>query len=291
MDPHVRALRYFVAVAEELSVTRAAARLFVSQPAVSKQIRQLERLVRAELLHRDPRGVRLTPAGEALLPRAREIVATWDDAQAEIGRADRTLTIGFHTRIGRGLIHGLTARVGAELPGWQLRFRQVSWDDPTVGLAGDGVDIAVAWLPAPANLASKVVATEVRSVALAAGHRLAASGELRIADLADEPFVALPPSAGAMRAFWLATDQRSTPPIVAAEATTADETYEAVAAGVGVALVAEGNAAIYARPDVVHRPVVDLPPAELAVLWRQGDRRAVVRVAVAACCACAASAW
>jgi DNA-binding transcriptional LysR family regulator len=291
MDPHLRALRYFAVVAEEQSVTRAAERLFVSQPALSKQVRQLERLLRVDLLHREPRGVRLTAAGEALLPRARALLAEWDRALDEIGAADRTLTVGFHTRIGRGLVPGVTARMAAELPGWRLRFQQVSWADPAVGLADGGVDVSVAWLPVPpsAALASKVVATEDRMVALPAGHPLAARAELRLADLADEPFVALPASAGAMREFWLAAAQRATPARVAAEAATADECYEAVAAGVGVALVAAGNAALYDRAEVAHRPVVDLPPAELAVLWRRADRRPAVRLAVDACCVCAAA--
>jgi DNA-binding transcriptional LysR family regulator len=289
MDPHLRALRYFAAVAEEQSVTRAAERLFVSQPALSKQVRQLERLLRAELLHREPRGVRLTAAGEALLPRARAVLAEWERAVDDVGAADQTLTVGFHTRIGRGLVPGVTARLAAELPGWRLRFQQVSWADPAVGLAAGGVDVAVAWLPVPpgAALASKVVATEERLVALPAGHRLAGRERLRLADLADEPFVALPGSAGPMRDFWLAAAQRSTPALVGAEAATAEECYEAVSAGVGVALVAAGNAALYQRDEVVHRPVDDLPPAELAVLWRRADRRPVVRVAVDACCVCA----
>lgn len=290
MDPSVRALRCFAVVAEELSVTRAAERLLVSQPALSKQLRQLERLVRADLLHREPRGVRLTEAGEALLPRARAVLAAWDAAVADIGTATRTLTVGFHTRIGRGLVPGVTARMAADLPDWQLRFAQVSWADPAVGLGG-AVDVALAWLPVPAaaGLASKVVATEDRVVVLPATHPLAARAELRLADLAVEPFIALPATAGPMRAFWLAEAQRTAPARVAAEAGTADECYEAVAAGIGVAFAAAGNAVTYHREDVVHRAVRDLPPARLAVLWRRDDRRHAVRLVVDACCTCAAA--
>ena len=74
MDVHGRDLRYFVAVAEELHFTRAAERLFVSQPALSKQIRSLERQLGAELFVRDRHGVTLTPAGAVLLPYARDVL-------------------------------------------------------------------------------------------------------------------------------------------------------------------------------------------------------------------------
>lgn len=72
MDLHLRDLRYFVAVAEELHFTRAAERLHVSQPALSKQIRLLERHLRADLFVREPPAARLTTAGEALLAHVRD---------------------------------------------------------------------------------------------------------------------------------------------------------------------------------------------------------------------------
>lgn len=76
MDVHVRDLRYFVTVAEELHFTRAAERLYVSQPALSKQIRALERQLGVELLRRDRQGVELSEAGAAL-PHARRVLDAW----------------------------------------------------------------------------------------------------------------------------------------------------------------------------------------------------------------------
>src|SRR5690242_17325101 len=106
MDVHVRDLRYFVAVAEDLSFTSAAGRLFIAQPSLSKQIRRLETSLRVTLFDRDHRTVALTAEGAALLPRARQIIEQWEVAQraiADVVTARRTaLTIGFHTRIGRG---------------------------------------------------------------------------------------------------------------------------------------------------------------------------------------------
>ena len=120
----------------------------------------------------------------------------------------------------------------------------------------------------PAGLSTRWIATEDRGVALPAGHRLAGRPSLRFADIADEPFVALPASAGPMRDFWLAMDCRTSPPSIAAEASTSDEAFEIVAAGEGVLLQPAGSCAIHHREDVVHRPVLDLPPAQLAAAWR-----------------------
>jgi DNA-binding transcriptional LysR family regulator len=287
-DVHVRDLRSFVTVADELSFTRAATVLFVSQPALSKQVRALEVRLRTELFSRGHRSIALTASGTALLPRARRIVAEWEAAVADVrtvtDAARHTLVVGFHTRIGRGLVPAVTAALKEQLPGWRLRFRQVNWDDPAVGLQDGTVDVAVAWLPvAGAGIAHRVAATEERWVALPAGHALAQRSEIAFAELADEPFVALPGSAGPMRDFWLAADHRAAPARIGAEAATADEAFEAVASGVGVLLLSAGNAAIYRRDDVVCRPVPDLPPCELAVMWRAGDRRRAVRVVTETC--------
>jgi len=290
MDAHVRDLRYFVAVAEELSFTRAASdRLFISQPALSKQIRQLERSLRTTLFERGHRSVTLTAAGAALLPQARHILEHWDDARRAIaGVQDRILTVGFQTRISRGLIPSVTAAMERMLPGWQLRFRQISWADPTTGLGDGEVDVAIAWLPAPVGYSTKLIQSEDRWVALPANHRLADRETVPFTDLSGEPFIALPPTAGALRDYWLATEQRTTPARVAATAATTDESLEAVASGLGVVLLSAGNAAIYQRDDIVCRPVTGLSASQLAVVWRTGDDREAVRVFIDASCLCSA---
>jgi DNA-binding transcriptional LysR family regulator len=293
MDTHLRDLRYFVAVAEELSFTKAATeRLFIAQPTLSRQVRLLETALRVKLFERDHRTVRLTPAGEVMLTRARLLLGQWDEAQSAVAEAaaaaEMVLRVGFHTRIGRGLIPAVTARLAELLPGWKLTFRQVSWRDPTAGLAAAEVDVAISWLPVPDTglLSWQVVATEDRWVALPAGHRLAGRAAVTLDDLSGEPFIALPAAAGPLRQFWLAAEERQTPPRIAAEAETAEETFEAVASGLGVALLAAGNAEIYRRDDVVCRPVAGLSPGRLAVLWRTGDHRKAIKVFTGIFCQC-----
>src|ERR1700754_3012422 len=107
-DVHLRDLRYFVAVAEELHFTRAAEALYVSQPALSRQIRALENELRAPLFERDRRSVRLTDAGAALLPGARAVLEAWAAAESALAAAlDRqaaALVVGMSTGVGRSLL-------------------------------------------------------------------------------------------------------------------------------------------------------------------------------------------
>ncbi|AXL93430.1 LysR family transcriptional regulator [Streptomyces sp. CB09001] len=291
-------LRYFATVAEELHFTRAAELLYVSQPALSKQIRALERQLGAELFHRGPRGVTLTEAGTALLPHARRMLADWTEGAAavEAARAARrgTLVVGMSTSPGRGgLLPAIRSRFTAAHPEAVLRLRQMSWEDPTAGLADGTADVAFVWLPLPDadRYAWTVVAEEPRLVALPGTHPLAARQEVDFADLADEPFLALPPEAGVLRDFWLALDERralagpaARPPRVGAEISGTEETYEALVAGLGICLVATGNAPLITLGGVVTRPVRGLSPSRYALARRREDEgRALVRGYVAAC--------
>ncbi|MBH5337659.1 LysR family transcriptional regulator [Streptomyces pactum] len=284
MDAHLRDLRYFVATAEELNFTRAAERLFVSQPALSKQIKQLEELLRVRLFNRDRRSVTLTAPGQALLPQAREVIRAWDEAQRAVSDAAAAeaavLTVGVSSSIGRGLLPAARARLAERHPAWRIRIRQVDWEDATAGLAAGQVDAALLWLPIPDQeaFAVRVVATEPRWVAMPAGHRFAGRSEVAFEELLDEPFLALPESAGVLRDFWLAVPERGGRPVrIGATVSNADETFEAVEEGSGVVLLASGNAEIYRRPGVVTLPVGGLSPSRLALVWRPDDHRTVIR--------------
>lgn len=284
MDAHLRDLRYFVAVAEELSFTRAAERLFVSQPALSKQIRQLEEQLRVRLLDRDRRGVALTAAGRALLTAAGEMLRAWDEAQRAVSDAAAAeasmLTVGMSTSVGRGLLADMRARFAERRPEWRIRFRQVNWDDPTAGLASGDVDVAFVWLPIPNQdgFNVQVVAEEPRYVALRDDHRFAGRETVAFEELLDEPFIALPEEAGSLRDFWLALDERDGRPVrIGATVSNADETFAAIEDGSGVVLMASGNAAIYRRPGIAAIPVTGLSPSRLAVAWRAGDHRTAIR--------------
>ncbi len=288
-DVHVRELRYFVTVAEELHFTRAAERLYVSQPALSKQIRVLERQVGAELFGREAQGVTLTEAGAALLPYARRVLAEWAEGAAAVEAAAQalrgTLVVGMSTSPGRGgLLPAIRSRFTAARPEAVVRLRQMSWEDPTAGLADGTADVAYVWLPLPdaERYAWTVVAEEPRLVALPKSHPLAARPALDFADLLDEPFLALPPQAGVLRDFWLALEERRAlaagAPRVGAEISGTEETYEALVAGLGVCLVAAGNAPLITLGGVTTRPVRGLSPSRYILAWRRRDQgRVLVR--------------
>ncbi|MFF1507261.1 LysR family transcriptional regulator [Streptomyces sp. NPDC058326] len=284
MDVHGRDLRYFVAVAEELHFTRAADRLYVSQPALSKQIRALERQLGAPLFDRDRQGVALTPVGTALLPHARAVLAAWEEGGEAVRRAreaaEGTLVVGMSTSPGRGgLLPAIRSRLTGAHPEARLKLRHVGWEDPTAGLADGTSDVAFVWLPLAGadRFRWVVVATEPRLVALPETHPLAARESLDFADLLDEPFLALPDRGPELRDHWLALDARGgRAPVVGAVIGSTDEAYEGLVGGVGICLVATGNAPLLTRGGVVTRPVDGLTPSRLALAWRADDTRPLV---------------
>ncbi|MFJ8635939.1 LysR family transcriptional regulator [Streptomyces sp. NPDC093568] len=292
MDVHVRDLRYFVTVAEELHFTRAAERLYVSQPALSKQVRALERQLGAELFRREPQGVTLTEAGAALLPHARRVLDAWSQGAAALeaarAAARGTLVVGMSTSPGRGgLLPAIRSRFTAAHPDTVLRLRQVGWQDPTAGLADGDADVAFVWLPLPdaERYSWTVVAEEPRLVALPETHPLASRAEIDFTDLVEEPFLALPGGAGPLRDYWLALEERGGhPPRIGAEIASTEETYEALVAGLGICLVATGNAPLLTLGGVVTRPVRGLSPSRYALAWRREDAgRVLVRAYGEAC--------
>ena len=287
MDVHLRDLRYFTAVAEELHFRKAAERLFVSQPVLSRQIARLEQDLKARLFIRDRRSVQLTSAGEALLHRTRHLLEDWDATTKEVTTLARkeqsVLVIGLQTGVGRGMLHTLTQALNAIQ--WRPELHQVAWNDATAGVEAGDCDAGFAWLGTTINPHCDyvVVAEEPIMLAVNSQHRLAGRRQASFAEISNEPLVALPDSAKELRSFWLAEHARhGSPAPIACEAATADEALENVAAGTGSVFISAGNSVLYAREGVHFLDVPDLPPARLAFLWRAGDTRDVIRVAASA---------
>lgn len=291
MDVDTRLIRCFLAVADEGTLTRAAERLFVSQPALTKQIRKLEAHLGVRLFTRSRAGMTLTEAGRALAERAPELLAACDRALRETksaaSRAARVVRIGFLASAANEATQDIIARFGRVRPGWRVEMRQATWSDPSAGLAGGEVDAALLRLAVPGQDAFRVevLFTEPRWVALPAAHPLAARDRLRFSDLWEEPFVAAPAETGRWRDYWLAVDEREGRPVrVGATVDQPDDWLQAIANGYGVALAPASAARFYARPGVVYRPVTGVSPSRVGLAWPPAaDADPVVRDFVRCC--------
>lgn len=218
MDIDTRLLRHFAAVCEEGQLTAAAARLRVSQPALSKQILLLEERLGVELFRRSRGGMTPTAAGNALAAHTTAVLGSWDGAlratrdAAALGGA--TLRVGFEGGTINLVDHRTVTDFVRRMPGWQVEIRQNSWFDPAAGLTAGEVDLALWHAPhwMAQRYAMSPLGVDDRCVALSAGHRLAGRGVIDFADLLEEPFVAMPQEAGHWRDYWLATEERGAPP-------------------------------------------------------------------------------
>jgi DNA-binding transcriptional LysR family regulator len=193
MIPELRLLRSFVAIAEEGSLTRAAARLHIAQQSLSQQVRTLEAQLGATLLERTSRGVGLTPVGAVLLREARAVLARAERATAAVRRAaageEGELRVGFLGSVANYMMPPVVRAFRERHPGVALRTREVSIAKLVAGLRDGELDAGLTRPPLVDDLATEVVLEEPVAAVLPAGHPLASRAELTLAELAGEPWV------------------------------------------------------------------------------------------------------
>jgi DNA-binding transcriptional LysR family regulator len=291
MNVDTRLLRYFATVADEGNLTRAAERLFVSQPALTKQIRQLESQLGVQLFTRSRAGMALTAAGQALAKSTPSVLADWDQAlretKAAASRAARVLRVGFISSAANEATQQIIAAFARRRPDWRVDMQQAAWADPTAGLAGGDVDVALLRLPFPGqdDVRIEVLLTEPRWVALPVTHPLAAGDQVCFQELWDEPFVAAPAESGWWRDYWLATSERQGHPARIGAVTDQPDTFlTAIANGDGIALVPESAARYYARPGIAYRPVTGVSPSQVGVAWPPANDTNPVVADFVRCC-------
>lgn len=286
----LRAWRQFVAVAEELHFGRAALRLHMTQPPVTQAIAQLEKTLGVVLFDRTRRRVALTPAGEALLPDVRELLAR---AQALPARA-RAAAAG---QVGRVRI-GFVSTVGFEqLPAWVREFRvlcpevalelvEATGDVQLEAFARGEIDAGLMLHSpgaAPPGLARLAVSEEPLVLALPERHALARTGKLLLADVLAEPLVIFPrrivPSLhDAIFALYHAAGRT---PQLGQEAIQMQTIVNLVSGGIGVAWVPESvtqfrrAGVVYRRaeefaPAARRRSAPELPGCETSLVWPEG---------------------
>jgi DNA-binding transcriptional LysR family regulator len=211
-------LRYFVAVARELQITRAARKLNVAQPALSQAIAQLEAELGVQLLERHVRGVTLTPAGEVFYKKALAAVAAVSEAEQtaqSLARArDGTIELGF-LGVAPGLDSPGSLQEFAELhPNIEIRFRELPFPFLPMELWMSEVDVAVCHAPpADSGVWKQKLREEPRCVLAPRRHRLASRGELTVAEVIDEIFIGLHPQIEpGWAGFWSLDSHRGGPP-------------------------------------------------------------------------------
>ncbi|GAA2458099.1 LysR family transcriptional regulator [Streptomyces glaucus] len=266
-----RSLRYFVAVAEELNFARAAERLGISPPPLSRAIRRLEAELGVTLFERTTHSVARTPAGEVLLAEARTALDALDAAGRRARRAadGPGLVLAVKADGDAGLLEPLLARYAAEPGSVPVTVRLCGWQEQPRLLRRGEADVALVHEPFDrAGLDTETLAVEPRVAVLAAGHPLAARDRLDLAALGLRPD-------GIDR--HIDDVRRGLHDLAQLLAT--------VALGDAVTLLPASVAERYPRPGVVYRPVTDAPPSVLAVAWPQQSRStataALVRVATA----------
>jgi len=280
-DLELRHLRYFVAVAEESSFTAAAARLGLAQQSLSQQIAVLERRLKARLFDRDTRGTRLTEPGRVFLPEARAVLAAADRAAATVARAARgevgRVDLAFLSSAANTLLPPIVRALRDRFPDWELTTDAVSIAELVTGVRTGRYDLGFSRPPLVDDLATRVIATEPACAVLPEGHPLAARATLRLADLADEPWVLTP------RDSWLPWHRKYDEeyaaagfrPRVVQRAASAQGLLALVAAGVGVTRLAASARTLRSSGVVFVRLVDEV--TETVVTWRPDRETALVR--------------
>jgi DNA-binding transcriptional LysR family regulator len=255
-----RHLRYFVAVAEELSFTTASNRLRVAQPSLSQQIRDLERELGAALFARTSRRVELTAAGAALLEHARAILAQAGQAAEQaraIGRGQvGTLDIGLTGSVLLGPLGPLVAAFSARFPRVVVRLHEMSPQEQQTALHARRTDISFLRRPAEdPDLVAELAWPETVAVALPERHPLTARRRIPLSDLREESLVFLRLEDSRFARYLRdCCVEAGFLPRVSQQVVEAYSLTSLVAAGLGVALVPECVRTL-SRPGVVYRPL------------------------------------
>jgi LysR family transcriptional regulator, transcription activator of glutamate synthase operon len=273
----LRHLRYFEAVARHSHVTRAAAELHIAQPALSKQISQLEQELGVALFDRVGRNVRLTEAGEALLPHARSVLAQVEAARAEmderVGLRRGRAVVGASPSVGTQLLPQTLAGFNQRYPGIEMRLHESGIQTLLEWLESGNVDVAIVTLPVYDEALTVVpLFSEELVVVLPIGHRLSVLERISLHELRDDSWVLSPKNYELREATLNACLEAGFTPRVVLDGGEMDTLLRLVAAGVGVTIVP--RLAVQNNNNVVALQVTDMElKRSLGLVWR-GDRLA-----------------
>lgn len=272
----LRHLRYFLAVADELSFTRAARRLNVVQQTLSEGIAQLEHLLGLRLFERATRPVQLTDAAVRWLPYAREALEAAEraqDAAAQLRSVHATrLRVGLAATAAFPLTPMLLEAFRTSHPQVALSTRHFNFGDPTGGLRDGETDVAIVRPPFSVHgLELLVIASEPRYVALSDQHPLARRPGVSFQEIKDEPWIEIDESDPVWCGYWRLTALRTEPLRVGASGQSLEDLLEAARTRQAVGVVAESVARSQPWPQLTFVKVTDIPASDVAVAWRAGE--------------------
>ena len=284
----IEQLRSFLAVADELHFGRAAERLHVAQPPLSRTIKRLERELGTRLFDRNTRSVRLTSSGQALMDPAKEVLDALRRAETAVRSADHgevgTVRIAFAGVSTHRLVARLARVVRSQRPGIQLELSSQNFAQPAMKrlLAGE-TDLALGrWDVVPAEISAQVVMPDSLVLAVPDTHPLAGARRLSIGQLASEGFVSLPPHEGSVLPDRLRRLAHANG-FVAEVVQVAPDTQTALAlvsAEVGCHLTLASVAENVTDPHVVFIPLNESTPSldvHLRAAWRRDDQNPALR--------------
>ena len=281
----LRYLRYFIAVAEDLSFSHAAERLHVDQSALSRRIQDLESELTVPLFTRTRHRVQLTAAGVAFLEEARRLMADTTvaietarrAARGEVGRLD----IAYIGALSDVLIPRLLREFRARFPDVAVSLRHLRPAQQITALLSGQIHLGFIGLPNPeyeTQLVFEVFRRDPMQIALPAGHPMLASKQLRLGDLAKEKFIFLTRTGSPLYYDWMMKlcHEAGYHPQIVQEVEYRQTATELVAAGYGVALF-PATARHWLQEEVVFRPLKGLPLYDHSIAWRRGDQSPAIQ--------------
>jgi len=276
-DLSLRQLEYIVALADTLGFHRAAEQVHVSQPSLSAQIQQAEAVLGVQLFERNQRRVLVTPAGSAVVARARRVLREAEDllatARSWHDPFQASWRLGFIPTIAAYLLPDILPAIGQVHPDLRLRLREERTPVLVEQLQSGSLDAAVlAEVPDLGDLVRVPLAEDPFLLAMPQGHPLARKRRVALADLADEPLLLLE-DGHCLRGQALAFCARGHAQEVDFRASSLSTLIQMVAAGLGLTLLPALCAGLeQGRADLVLRPFVKPAPGRTLVLaWRQGS--------------------
>ncbi|MFE3799684.1 LysR family transcriptional regulator [Nocardia tengchongensis] len=282
MEVHTRQLQYFVAVAEELSFTRAAQRLHVSQQGLSTQIKQLEHDMDVTLFSRTTRQVELTAAGAAFLRHVRDAFSSLNSGLEEAravhrGERDR-LVLGCLEGAALTLTEPILSAFRTRFPAVAVELQHFTYETPSAGLTTGQVDVAIVRRPFEDDgLRFETLFRQPLMAMLPVTHPLADRAEVTAAQLLDEPILSSAATDPVWNGFWQLDSHRDGRPApIASRAKTLLEELHQVATGAAIAMTVP-CAGWIKFPGVRLVPVADTAASEVAVCWRPETTNPLVR--------------